>query len=165
MDAGQPARVRHLRVEHDRRNPRQVLDRRLRHRRAGIGAEDEGRVAVAADQQVDRRELAGVEARIAAAQVDAERDSRSCQRMITSAPVTLPWPRIGIATNFVKAFISAASVSRAAEFMCLPRVIDRPMPKKMHAELGRLHPVDEVLQLLQRQPGLGDAASDRRAGP
>ena len=55
-----------LRVEHDRRNPRQVLDRRLRHRRARVGAEDERRVAVAADQQVDGRELARVEARIAA---------------------------------------------------------------------------------------------------
>ena len=49
--------------------------------------------------------------------------------MTTSPPVTLPWPRIGMATNLVKAFSSAASVSSAAEFMCLPRVIDRPMPK------------------------------------
>ena len=57
--------------------------------------------------------------------------------MITSAPVTLPWPRIGMATNFVKAFISAASVSSAALFMCLPRVIDRPMPKKMQPNLAR----------------------------
>ena len=39
----------------------------------GIGAQDERRVDVAADQQVDRRELAGIETRIAAAQVDAER--------------------------------------------------------------------------------------------
>ena len=29
----------------------------------------------------------------------------------------------------VRAGTPAASVSRAAEFMCLPRVIDRPMPK------------------------------------
>ena len=55
--------------------------------------------------------------------------------MITSAPVTLPCPRIGMATNLVKAFISAASVSRAALFMCLPRVIDRPMPKKKQPNL------------------------------
>ena len=48
-----------------------------------------------------------------------------------SEPVTLPWPRIGMATNLVKAFSSAASVRTAAEFMCLPRVIDRPMPKKI----------------------------------
>ena len=33
----------------------------------GIGAEDQRRVDVAADQQVDRRELARIEARIAAA--------------------------------------------------------------------------------------------------
>ena len=77
VDAGQPARVRHLRVEHDRRNAGQVVDGRLRHRRAGIGAQDQRGVDVAANQQVDRRELARVEARIAAAQVDAERDSRS----------------------------------------------------------------------------------------
>ena len=76
--------------------------------------------------------------------------------MTTSAPVTLPWPRIGMATNLVKAFISAASVSTAAEFMCLPRVIDRPMPKNSTPNLARLHPVDEVLQLLERQAGLGD---------
>ena len=41
--------------------------RRLRHRRARVGAEDQRRVVVAADQQVDRRELARIEARIAAA--------------------------------------------------------------------------------------------------
>ena len=34
-------------------------------------------------------------------------------------------------TNLVKAFISAAMFRMPAEFMCLPRVIDRPMPKKM----------------------------------
>ena len=91
-----------------------VIDRRLRHRRAGIGAEDERRVAVAADQHIDRRKFARVEPRIAAVEGDAERDSRSCQRRMTSAPVTLPCPRIGMPTNFVKAFISAASVSSAA---------------------------------------------------
>ena len=55
----------------------------------------------------------------------------------TSAPVTLPWPRIGMQTNFVKAFISAAMFRMPAEFMCLPRVIDRPMPKKMTPNLAR----------------------------
>ncbi len=37
---------------------------------------------------------------------------------------------MGMATNLVNAFSSATSVRTAAEFMCLPRVIDRPMPKK-----------------------------------
>ena len=45
--------------------------------------------------------------------------------------------------------------------MCLPRVIDRPMPKKITPNLRALHPVDEVLQLLDRQAGLGDARSRR----
>ena len=40
-------------------------------------------------------------------------------------------------TNFVKAFISAAMFRMPAEFMCLPRVIDRPMPKKMTPNLAR----------------------------
>ena len=73
----QPARVRHLRIEHDGRRPLEVLDRRLRHRRARIGAEHERRVVVAAHQHVDRRELSGIEAGIAAAQIDAERIARS----------------------------------------------------------------------------------------
>src|SRR5437867_1035187 len=46
-----------------------------------------------------------------------------------SEPVTLPCPRIGMHTNFVKAFSSAASVRTAAEFMCFPRVIETPIPK------------------------------------
>ena len=33
---------------------RQVVDGRLRHRRPGVGPEDQRRVVVAADQQVDR---------------------------------------------------------------------------------------------------------------
>ena len=37
---------------------------------------------------------------------------------------------MGMATNLVKAFNSAARVNKAAEFMCLPRVMDNPMPKK-----------------------------------
>ncbi len=59
------------------------------------------------------------------------------QRSTMSDPATLPCPRMGIATNFVNAFISAASVSTDAEFMCLPRVIDRPIPKKMTPNLQR----------------------------
>ena len=59
------------------------------------------------------------------------------QRSTTSAPVTLPWPRIGMQTNFVNAFISAARFRIPAEFMCLPRVIDRPMPKKITPNLAR----------------------------
>ncbi len=59
------ARVRHLGVEHDRRDAGQVVDARLRHRRPGIGAQDQRGIDVAADQQVDRRELARVEARVA----------------------------------------------------------------------------------------------------
>ena len=51
--------------------------------------------------------------------------------MMTSAPVTFPCPRIGMATNLVKAFSSAAKVNRAAEFMCFPRVIDNPIPKNI----------------------------------
>ena len=60
-------------------------------------------------------------------------------------------------TNLVKAFISAASVRMPAEFMCLPRVIDRPMPKKITPNLGPLHPVDQILELVDRQPGLRNA--------
>ena len=73
MHAGQLAGVRDVRVEHDRRNPLQVLDRRLRHRCARIGSDDERRVAIAANQDIDRRELARVVARIAAIERDAER--------------------------------------------------------------------------------------------
>ena len=85
--------------------------------------------------------------------------------MTTSAPVTLPCPRIGMATNLVKAFNSAASVSAAAEFMCLPRVIDRPMPKNSTPKRARLHPIDQVLELLERQPGFRDKVPDSPAGP
>ena len=60
-------------IEHDRRNPLQMVDRRLRHRRPRVGADDQGRVAVAADQHIDRRELARVVPRIAAIERDAER--------------------------------------------------------------------------------------------
>ena len=85
--------------------------------------------------------------------------------MITSAPVTLPCPRIGIATNFVKAFISAASVSSAALFMCLPRVIDRPMPKNKQPNFAVFMRWMRSSQLLQRQAGFGDLLVARRAGP
>ena len=69
VHAGEPARVRHLRIEHDRGNPGQMVDPGLGHRRPGVGAEDERCVVVAADQQIHGRELAGIEARIAARQV------------------------------------------------------------------------------------------------
>ena len=65
-------------------------------------------------------------------------------------------------TNFVKAFISAASVRMPAEFMCLPRVIERPMPKKITPNLARFIRSDEVLQLLDRQAGLRDALAVHR---
>ena len=39
-------------------------------------------------------------------------------------------PRIGIATNLVKAFSAVTKARTEAEFMCFPRVIESPMPKK-----------------------------------
>ena len=68
--------------------------------------------------------------------------------MTTSAPVTLPWPRIGIATNFVKAFISAASVSSAARVHVLAAGHRQAHAEEEARRTCRLHPVDEVLQLL-----------------
>ena len=73
VHAGQFAGVRDVRVQHDGRNPLQVIDRRLRHRCARVGPDDEGRVAIAANQHVDRGELARIIARIAAIERDAER--------------------------------------------------------------------------------------------
>src|SRR5688500_5518160 len=70
---GEAAGVRHLGIEHDGRNAREVIDRRLRHGGAGVGAEDQRRVVVAADQQVDGRELPGIEHRKTARQADPER--------------------------------------------------------------------------------------------
>ena len=55
----------HLGIQHDRGNARQMIDARLRHRRARVGAEHERGVVVPADDQIDRRELSGIEARIA----------------------------------------------------------------------------------------------------
>ena len=49
-----------------------MIDRRLRHRRAGVGAEDQRRVVVPAHQQIDRGELSRVEARVSARQIDAD---------------------------------------------------------------------------------------------
>ena len=60
-------------------------------------------------------------------------------------------------TNLVKAFISAASVRMPAEFMCLPRVIDRPMPKKMTPNLARFIRSTMSLMLLEGQADFGDA--------
>ena len=51
--------VGHLGVQHDGRDARQVVDGRLRHRRARIGAQDERGVVVPPDQHVDRGELRG----------------------------------------------------------------------------------------------------------
>ena len=59
------------------------------------------------------------------------------QRRTTSAPVTLPCPRIGMQTNLVKAFISAARFRIPAEFMCFPRVMETPIPKRITANLAR----------------------------
>ena len=70
--------------------------------------------------------------------------------------MTLPWPRIGMATNFVNAFISAASVERRGGVHVLAARHRQAHAEEEHAELRLLHPVDEVLQLLQRQAGLGD---------
>ena len=79
------------------------------------------------------------------------------QRRTTSAPVTLPCPRIGMHTNLVKALSSAVRFRIAAEFMCFPRVIETPMPKKITPKLRALHPVDDVLQPLDRQAGFRHA--------
>ena len=57
----------------DGRDAGQVVDGGLRHGRPGIGAENQGGVVVAAQQQVHGRVFARVEARVTAAQVDAER--------------------------------------------------------------------------------------------
>jgi hypothetical protein len=76
------------------------------------------------------------------------------QRITMSAPVTFPCPRIGMATNFVNSLSSVTSVSTDAEFMCFPRVIERPHAEEEDAEAGLLHPVDQVLELLDRRAGL-----------
>ena len=74
-----------------------------------------------------------------------------------SAPVTLPCPRIGMATNLVKAFSSVASVRTAAEFMCFPRVIDRPMPKNRTPNRARFIRSARSCSCSTVTPGLRDA--------
>src|SRR5689334_15115132 len=76
MNAGQLAGVRDVRVEHDRGDPLQMFDGGLWHGRARVGSDDESRIAIATDQDIDRGKLAWVIARIASIERNAKWKAR-----------------------------------------------------------------------------------------
>ena len=73
-----------------------------------------------------------------------------------SAPVTLPWPRIGLHTNRVWAFISRASDRSAWLFKCLPRGHREAHAEENDAVFGLFHPVHRVpAKVASGTPGFG----------
>ncbi|MGH8597199.1 MAG: hypothetical protein ACREXT_11130, partial [Gammaproteobacteria bacterium] len=67
-----------LGIQHDHRDALQVLDGALREIGSGIGGDNQRRIRFTAPQQVRAREFARVETRIAAPQVNAEREAGLC---------------------------------------------------------------------------------------
>jgi len=161
MHAGQAARVRDLGVKYDRRNLRQVIDPRLRHRCSRICAQDQRRVVVPPDQQVHGRKLAGVEPRIAATHVNSEGiPGRVAQDHVRSRHIAMPPHRhrheLGKRVHFRRQRQDGRGVH------VLAARHRHAHAEEYDAEPGTLHPVHQVLQLLDRQPGFRNALGVHR---
>ena len=115
-------------------------------------------------QQVDGREFARVEPRIAAAQVDSERIARApAHHHVRTGDVAVAAHRHG--HELGEGVQLGARVRTAAEFMCLPRVIDRPMPKKITPKRARFIRSAKSCNCSTSQAGFGHELAGSRAGP
>ena len=147
--------MRDFGVEHDGRDAGQVIDARLRHGCARVGAQDQGGVDVSANEQVDRREFARVEARVAAAEIDAERDSRWSSAS-PCRPGDIAVSAHGHGDELCEGIHLGGERQDGGGVHVLAAGHRQAHAEEDHAEAAALHPVGQVLQLLEREARLGD---------
>ena len=155
MHTRQLAGMRDMRVQHDRGNPSEMIDRRLWHRRAGIGADYESRIGIATNQHVDRRELAGVITRIAAVKRDPERIARLPPHDdIGTGDVAVTAHRHG--NEFGEGIHLGGQCEQCGGVHVLAARHRNPHAEEHTTEFRLLHSLDQVVQRFERQSRLGD---------
>ena len=152
---GQPARVRDVRVDGDRRHRRHGVDGRSGHGGSGIRGEDEHRVDLAAREQVDARELAGVVAWVPAAEVDAERVAREPARdRVGAGHVAVSAQRHGDETRVV---VELHPEREDRERVVVLAAGHGETHAEEHGSVARrLHALSQVSELLERESCLGE---------
>ncbi len=152
VNARQPAGVCDVRVQHDRRNPLQMVDRRLRHRGARVRTNDKRRVTIATDQHINRREFARVIARVTSVEADAKgKASLPAHDHVGSGHIAMSAHRHG--NELCEGIHFRRQGQKRGAVHVLAAGHGKSHTEEHATEFGRLHACDQVLDDFPRQAG------------